>query len=65
MITVKGKPMEWHHDLTVRSVLEKMGMYGKLVFVQVDEKRINSSDWDVYPIPDGATIDIFPMVLGG
>lgn len=57
--------MEWHNNLTLRIVLERVGMYGKLVYVQVNDKRINISDWDIYAIPDGAKIDIFPMVLGG
>ena len=65
MVTVKGVHIEWHEHLTVRDVLKQLGYESMLVFVCVNDKRLKVSEWDTYSIPDGATVDINKIVLGG
>ena len=65
MIRLRGEQIEWREGLTVRVVLEETGLYGRLVYVAVNGKRIRMRDWDNYRIPDDAKVDVFPMVLGG
>jgi thiamine biosynthesis protein ThiS len=65
VISLKGEQIEWFEGFTVRAVLEETGLYGRLVYVAVNGKRIKMRDWDGYRIPDGADVEVFPMVLGG
>jgi len=65
VISLKGEQIKWREGLSVRTALEETGLYGRLVYVAVNGKRVRMRDWDSYRIPDGAEIDVFPMVLGG
>ena len=65
MITLEGKLIEWREGLTLRTVMERTGLHRRLVYVAVDGRQVRRRDWDSYQLPDGARIEIFPMVLGG
>ena len=65
VISLKGEQIEWREGLTVRAALEETGLYGRLVYVAVNGKRVRMRDWENYRIPDGAKLEVFPMVLGG
>jgi len=65
MITVKGQPLEWNESLTIQEVLAQLGFGNRLVYIRVNGKRISRWQWDTFRIPDEATVDVLPVVLGG
>jgi thiamine biosynthesis protein ThiS len=65
MITIKGQEYPWRERLPVQDVLEQRGLGNRLVYVRVNGTRIGRSEWSTYAIPDGASVDILPVVLGG
>lgn len=65
MITVRDEPRPWRDGLTVREVLKSAGFEGRLVYVRVDGRRVGPPRWTTFHIPDGARVDILPVVLGG
>ena len=65
MITAKGKELSWHEGLTVQDVLETLGYAFPLVIVRVNGELVKKSRWTEFAVPDGASIDVQPVVAGG
>jgi thiamine biosynthesis protein ThiS len=65
VITVRGESRQWRDGLTVEKVLEEAGFRGRLVYVRVNGRRVGPSQWETFPVPDGASVEILPVVLGG
>ena len=65
MITAKGKQFEWHENLTVQEVLERLGYGLPLVLVRINGQTVRRRDWANARIPDGAVVDVQPVVAGG
>lgn len=65
MITVKGRQIDWHPGLTIPELLETLGYKSRLVLVRIDGQVIRKQGWDNFIIPDGAQVDIRPLMAGG
>jgi thiamine biosynthesis protein ThiS len=65
MIRAKDREVQWHPGLTIKEVLELLGYHNRLVYVRINGKRLSVREWDTCEIPDGAKVDVFPVVLGG
>jgi sulfur carrier protein len=65
MITAKGKQLDWHEGMTVKEILDALGYTFPLVLVRVDGELVKKSQWTELSVPDGASIDVQPVVAGG
>ena len=65
MIIAKGRTLEWNETLTVQDVLLQLGFGNRLVYIRVNGERISRQHWNTYRIPNEATVDVLPAVLGG
>jgi sulfur carrier protein len=65
MITAKGKRLDWHPGLTVRGVLDTLGYNYPSVLVRVNGAIVRRKVWDSTAVPDGAEIEVRPIVAGG
>jgi sulfur carrier protein len=65
MITAKGKQFDWHADLTVQEVLERLGYALPMVLVRVNGQVVRRQDWPSIRLQDGAVVDVQPIVAGG
>lgn len=65
MITVRGEQVPWREGLTIEQVLDSAGFRGRLVYVRVNRRRVSPPEWRSFLIPDGAEVEIMPVVLGG
>jgi sulfur carrier protein len=65
VITVKDRQREWREGLTVQELLEEVGFAGRLVYIRVNGRRVGPPQWSAFEIPDEATVEILPVVLGG
>jgi sulfur carrier protein len=65
MITAKGKKLDWHEGLTIREVLDTLGYNFPSVLVRVNGTIIRRKSWDSSTVPDGADIEVRPIVAGG
>ena len=65
MVIAKGKPIEWHEGLTVRELLRILDYEFLLVLVRVDGLVVKKRDWESFVVPDGAQVDVQPIVAGG
>jgi sulfur carrier protein len=65
MITAKGKKLDWHEGLTIREVLDTLGYNFPSVLVRVNGTIYRRKEWDSSTVPDGADIEVRPIVAGG
>jgi sulfur carrier protein len=65
MITAKGKQLDWHEGMTVKEILDALGYTFPLVLVRVGGELVKKSQWTELSVPDGASIDVQPVVAGG
>jgi thiamine biosynthesis protein ThiS len=65
MITAKGRQLDWHEGMTIGEVLEVLGYTFPLVLVRVNGELVKKSRWTEFSVPDGASIDVQPVVAGG
>ena len=65
MITVKNRQIDWHTGLTIPKLLETLGYKSRLVMVRVDGQVIRKQGRDGFRIPDGAQVEIRPLMAGG
>ena len=45
MITVRGKPMDWHEGLTVEEALKRIGYAVPSALVLLDKKVVPQREW--------------------
>ena len=64
MVVARGKSIDWHAGLTVREVLRILDYEYLPVLVRVDDAVVKSKDWGRFLVPDGARIDVQPIVAG-
>ena len=65
MITAKGKELAWREGMTVKDVLDALGYAFPLVLVRVNGELVKKSQWMEFTVPDGASVDVRPVVAGG
>ena len=57
--------VKWHEGMTVRDVLAAMGYNYILITVSVNEVMVPDEDYDTFPVPDEADVDVFHLAHGG
>jgi len=65
MITAKGKQLDWHEGMTVQEVLKRLGYAFPLLLVTVNGELVKKAAWESFAVPDGASIEVRPVVAGG
>ena len=65
MITAKGKQLDWRPGMCVQDVLDELGYRFPLVMVKIDGQLVKKSQWKSFAVPDGACVDVRPVVAGG
>ncbi len=67
MITVNGKPVPWHDNLTFDELYRHLGytISSPMVTTVVNGKLISKSLREGYSIPDGAEVKIINILKGG
>ena len=65
MITINGKPHSELSGQTLAEALETLRYDFPLVFIRLDGRVVPQSEWDSERIPEGARLEIYPVVAGG
>ncbi len=65
MITVEGRLVPWHPQITLAEVLESLDLAGLVVVVRLNGRLVSKPDFASTPVPDGAHIDPLPLIAGG
>ena len=64
-ITLNGNPHELEGELSILSLLASLGMEGRPVVVELDERAVFPRDYDQTLVGDGARIEIVALAAGG
>ncbi len=65
MIQVGERQVAWEPGMTVASLLEKLEDGGFYAVVRLNGKLVSRPNFSSTPLPDGATVELIPMVAGG
>lgn len=65
MVTVDDRPFAWHAGLTVADLLTTLPDGHLYAVVKMDGRLISRPQFNTTRIPDGARIDLIPMIAGG
>lgn len=65
MITVDGRKMQWRQGLTVDRLLEILEDVEHVAVLRLNGKLISLPNFSVTPVPDGAIIELIPLIAGG
>jgi thiamine biosynthesis protein ThiS len=66
MVTVNNRDkVNWHEDMTVNDLLEKMRYSYKLITVTVNGNLVPAEDYGEHVIPDDAEVTVFHLAHGG
>lgn len=64
-ITLNGNPHVLEGELSIRLLLASLGMDGRPVVVELDERAIFPRDYDQTLVGDGARVEIVALAAGG
>ena len=64
-ITLNGNPHELEGELSILSLLVSLGMEGRPVVVELDERAVFPRDYDQTLVGDGGRIEIVALAAGG
>ena len=65
MITVNGDPLAHTAGMTVRDLLRARGFIFPLLIVKVNGTLVPRADYDRFPVPDGAEVQVIHLMSGG
>lgn len=66
MILVNGKfEVEWEEGMTVSRLLTRLKFSFPLIIVSVDGVLVPREDYAVWPVADGARVQVIHMTAGG
>ena len=64
-ITINGEATEIPHDLDMAALIERLGLTGRRVAVEVNQKLVPRSRFDAHRLHDGDRVEIIHAVGGG
>ncbi|MGD9420658.1 MAG: sulfur carrier protein ThiS [Verrucomicrobiota bacterium JB025] len=64
-ITLNGKPHETAGPLSLEELLESLGMAGKPVVAELDEKAVFPRDFASTTVEAGAKVEVVALAAGG
>ena len=65
MIRVNGKSTSFAPGTTMQQIIDQLNYDFPLLFVRVNRQVVRKAEWGRYPVPDGAEVEINPIVAGG
>jgi len=65
MIYLGEEEIPWHAGITIKEVLEIIGVNHSSIMIVVNEVIVPQDDWSNLLIPDHAKIRIAPIISGG
>lgn len=65
MIHVNETPVPWKEGMTVQDALDAMGYDFVHITVTVNDKLVESADYDTTPVPDNADVRAIHLFHGG
>ena len=66
MVTVNNRDkLNWHEEMTVRDLLQKMHYSYKLITVTVNGELVPREDYEEHVVPDDAEVTVFHLAHGG
>ena len=65
MISVNGKIIPHHPDITVKELVEVLRFDFPHLFVRVNRKIVDRDEWANYIVPNSAEVEIVPIISGG
>jgi thiamine biosynthesis protein ThiS len=64
-ITVNGNVLGWREGMTVRNVLDEMKYSFRMLVIKVDGEIVKRDNWDTFPVPSGAVVEVIHLMSGG
>jgi sulfur carrier protein len=64
-IQLNGSPHEIESTVSVRDLLESIGLGGKPVVVEIDEQAVFPRDYPQVMIGDGSRVEVVMLAAGG
>ena len=65
MVRVDGQEFPWQEGLTVAALLAQLTDGHIYAVVKLDGKLVSRPHFNTTPVPDGARVDLIPMIAGG
>ena len=65
MIRVNGKSTSFVAGTTLQEIICRLNYDFPLLFVRVNRTIVRKAEWPRYAVPDGAEVEIMPIVAGG
>lgn len=65
MVTVDGKQIEWQAGMTLTRLLDALKENQHVAVVRLDGKLVSLPNFADTTVPDGAVIEVIPLVAGG
>jgi len=64
-ITLNGKPAQAPAGVTVRALLDHLGIGADRVAIEMNRQIVRKPLWETTTVPDGAVIEVVQFVGGG
>ncbi|NBC14472.1 MAG: sulfur carrier protein ThiS [Gammaproteobacteria bacterium] len=64
-ITVNGEATEIPDDLDMHALIDRLGLTGRRIAVEVNQELVPRSRLDAHPLQDGDRVEIIHAVGGG
>jgi len=64
-ITVNGEATEIPDDLDMSALIDRLGLTGRRIAVEVNQELVPRSRLDAHPLHDGDRVEIIHAVGGG
>jgi sulfur carrier protein len=64
-IIINGETKEFDSDITLKNLLNKLSLDGKVMAAAVNMDIIKQDNWDNYKLKDGDKLELLDFVGGG
>lgn len=65
MITVEGSIRKWEQGLTLEQVVAEITHTYPFFIVKLNNSIVHRKGWKACIVPDGSSVDIYPIGAGG
>lgn len=64
-ITLNGEPNQAPAGITIRALLDHLGIDAGRVAIEMNRQIVRKPSWETTTVPDGAVIEVVQFVGGG
>ncbi|HXK50108.1 MAG TPA: sulfur carrier protein ThiS [Clostridiales bacterium] len=64
-ITVNGHEIDWNDNMMVRNVLDRMKYSFRMLVIKVNGTIVKREEWETFPVPEGAKVEVIHLMSGG